>query len=107
MIFNRFIFKIMKMKDQNFLVLLSIKSLKTNLTLSHVRDIDCAKNWQNNGMKFKITTYAMFVRVISAKYTYVFIPFALCFLMYFELIWVDWKLFLWVWHVEETSWINH
>jgi hypothetical protein len=28
----------------------------------------------------------MFVRVISAKYTYVFIPFALCFLMYFELI---------------------
>jgi len=46
-------------------------------------------------MKFEITAYAMFVRVISAKYTYVFIPFALCFLMYFELIWVDWKLFLW------------
>jgi len=49
--------------------LLSIKSLTTSLTSSHVRDIDCAKNWQNNGMKFEITAYAMFVRMISAKYT--------------------------------------
>ena len=32
--------------------------------------------------------------LISIKYAYVFTHFTLCFLMYFELIWVYWKLFL-------------